>query len=474
MPASSQSARRLAIVLTLLLAQAACAPAGPRTPAPTLLPVGDSLSQASPLPALSAPAATERRATLNELANDVQARESAAAQMRAARLGDQLRVGGQVRTGSESQVRLDLSEGTIVRLGADTEFTLTELSAGGSDPFTRLTLLAGQVWVILSGGRFEVETPAGVASVRGSYLGVTFDPAQGTLTVTCLEGQCGLRNDQGEVALTNGQTSRVLVPAQPPSVPAPMAQSQVQAWVQFNPEAAPLVPQVFPAGTPTAGPVEPLFAPAGPGSAAVTPRATTGGIPGTPAADQPLRYQITNFCSADVTIQYAGPESGEFSLTPGASRSGELPPGQYTFTSASTEPRGNGSITASSAQGLLVDGPCSDGPGSGPGPGPTPGPGQAPPPGGHVNTQPLRYSLNHNCPADPLTGAVREGTWVWTFQNQDNGQTYTVSVAPGENKSGELPPGHYLVSDQDATGPLASGLADSDFSQITVTRCPNP
>lgn len=459
MPASPQLTRRLAFSLAALLTLAACAPVLSTSPSPAPS-VQGAPSGAAPTP-LPAAVPAERRATVSEIANEVQARESATAQLRAARLGDQLRVGGQVRTGSASQVRLDLSEGTIVRLGADTEFTLAELSPAGGDPFTRLTLLAGQVWVILFGGRFDVETPAGVATVRGSYLGVAFDPARMTLVVTCLEGACGLRNELGEVALTHGQTAQVAGPNLPPSAPAPMAQGQVRDWVQVNPEAAPLVPQVFPAGTPTAGPADP---PAAPVSAA----------PGAPSASQPLRYQITNFCPADVAIRYSGPETGEFKLAPGAAQSGELPPGQYTFTATSTEPRGNGTVTVASANGPFVDGPCSDQPGSGPGPGVTPGPGQAPAPGGRANTQPLRYALNHNCPLDPQTGVVREGVWVWTFANQDNGQTYTVEVAPGENKSGELPPGHYLVSDRDDTGPLASGIADSDIGTVAVTRCPGP
>ncbi|MGQ0601696.1 MAG: FecR family protein [Anaerolineales bacterium] len=381
-----------------------------------------------------------RRATLSELANDVLARISLAADLAAAREGDAVDAGGLVRTGAESKVRLTFTEGTIVRLGAHSEFTVTELRAEADDPFTRIQLVAGQLWVILMGGSLEVETPAGVASVRGSYLGVNYDPQTQTIVVTCLEGECGLSNDAGEVALTDGQTSQA-EEGEPPTPPEPLAAEQIEEWTEANPEAEAIVEEVYPEGTPTPD--------------------SNGG-----SGDdigEPLRYSVTNYCTYAVTIGYGGPESGSFSLAPGEGQSGELPPGDYVFTSSDDDSQ----LPWSSANGPLSGGPCDHNapPGSPNGTQPVSTPVVA------ENTQPLRYTLIHNCPPDPQTGASREGVWEWTFDNVSLGQTFTVSVNPGSTESGELPPGHYRVSDRDNTGPLESGEFDSDQTSVYVARC---
>jgi hypothetical protein len=297
------------------------------------------------------------------LAKEVLTRFSAGTDWLAANEGDDVVAGSRVRTGAESKVRLDFTEGTIVRLGSFTEFTVTGLRESLDDPFTRLKLAAGQVWVILMGGQLEVETPAGVATVRGSYLGVSYQPETKTVVVTCLEGQCTLRNGEGEVKLTDGQTSTATDDGLPPSPPAPMLAEQVAAWVTASPEAETIMRQVYPQGTPT------------------------------PIRENPIAQP-------------------------------SLPP---TLT-----------------------------------------------PAARVNVQPLKYSLTHNCPPDPQSGASREGIWHWTFENVTIGQTFTVSVNPGSTERGELPPGHYRISDRDNTGPLESGELDSDSATIFVIRCPKP
>jgi hypothetical protein len=145
-------------------------------------------------------------------------------------------------------------------------------------------------------------------------------------------------------------------------------------------------------------------------------------------------------------------------VAPGETKSGELPPGEYALTNTRDD---SGGITWNSANGPLTGSFCDDGGSAGGGGGQPPGP----------NTEPLRYALTHNCPADPQTGVVREGTWEWTFENLTTGQTYNLSVNPGESQSGEFPPGRYRVSDRDATGPLTNGEIDSGGPGINVSRC---
>lgn len=397
--------------------------------------------------------------------------------MTAAQVGDYVAAGGLVRTGLESKVRLDFTEGTIVRLGASSEFAVTEMSASSADPFTRLSLFAGQLWVILNGGQLEVETPVGVAAVRGSYLGVLYDPGTQRLTVTCLEGQCSLADTNGvRVDLVNGQMSEIAGPGQPPASPQPLSQAQVAEWAAASPEALAMVPVVYPQGTPTPAPGEVRLGGGGGGAAPVAnsltatpsagnssaaPVAGGGPVAGGQVSTAPLKYDIGNACTESRTISYTGPEAGSFTLGPGERRTGELAPGTYTFNA-----EGNGSAVWNSDAGPLVGVLCEQSPGGGGGGPGTPG---GPPP--VANTEPLRYALNHNCPADPQTGAVREGVWEWTFQNLTTGDTYTLSLGPGESRSGELPPGRYRISDRDATGPLTSGEINSGGPGLNVNRC---
>jgi|GEM_PF-998458 len=452
------SARRLWQLLLAALLLAACS-------APATSTANPSPSNATPVihPSVTVPVnstpevastAVIRSAQLSELQNNVQAMRQAGEPFVAAREGDVVVVGGRVSTGAASKVRLDLTEGTIVRLGAETEFTVEALTQDTTDPFTRLKLLTGQLWVILNGGSLEVETPVGVAAVRGSYLGVSFDPQTQRLEVTCLEGQCGLSNDAGEVELTDGQSSEI-VGDEPPAPIEELTYEEIQEWIEENPEAEAIVEEVYPEGTPTPNP-ETENADSE-GDETNNEDGGGGSSSGSDEVGSDLQYSIGNICQESITVTYSGPVSGSFTVAPGETQSGELPPGEYVLTNS----RDNEPLVWNSANGPLTGSFCDDGGSAG-------GGGNQPP---LPNTEPLRYALTHNCPADPETGLVREGVWEWTFENLTTGQTYNVSVNPGESQSGELPPGRYRVSDRDATGPLTSGEIDSGGPGINVARC---
>jgi hypothetical protein len=194
-----------------------------------------------------------RHATLSELLNEVKARASAAGEVGPAAEGQVIGQGGLARTGAESKVRLDLTEGTILRLAPQSEFTLAELNEAAAQPLTRLSLAAGQLWVILSRGELNVETPVGTATVRGSYLGVSFDPGQNMLTATCLEGHCDLSNNAGATALTDGQAAEVIGKNAPPSAARSMTAVEIQEWRQEIPEAQAVLAMPTPAGTQPGG-----------------------------------------------------------------------------------------------------------------------------------------------------------------------------------------------------------------------------
>jgi hypothetical protein len=211
-----------------------------------------------------------RTAQLSELRNAVTIRDTNAAEWGTASVGQVFGVSGGVRTGAESRARVDTSEGSIVRIAANTEFELLEFPPDTHNPITRLKLEAGQVWVIvtrgLADGRFEIETPTGIATVRGSLMSVTQAPSAGPLLITCLEGACRLRNPTGSfVDLVAGQQSTITAPGQDPAPPAPMTTAQFNDWLQEVPEALAAATAFLSAGTATPPPT-----PTSPGPASST------------------------------------------------------------------------------------------------------------------------------------------------------------------------------------------------------------
>ncbi|MGQ0603086.1 MAG: FecR family protein [Anaerolineales bacterium] len=215
------------IGLALLLA-ACTAPAASVTPTPAN---DEAVRTVSP-----------RSAQLSELRNAVTTRDTNAAEWGGAAEGQTFTVSGGVRTGEDSRARVDTSEGSIVRVAANTEFELLEFPPGTQNPITKLKLEAGKLWIVvtraLADGKFEIETPSGVATVRGSLMSVEQAIGAGPLLITCLEGVCRLGNPTGNfVDLVAGQQSAIAAPGQDPTSPTPMTTTQFQDWLQNVPEA---------------------------------------------------------------------------------------------------------------------------------------------------------------------------------------------------------------------------------------------
>lgn len=238
-----------AICLICALSVAACRPSA--EPEPSLTPPVSATPAASATP-------EPRSAVLSELSNRVEAREIAQADWQSAIEGQALAVGGGAKTGQEARVRIDISDGTILRIAPNSVFELRELSPEPADPKARLFLEAGTVFVwvtrALGGGSFAVETPVGVAGVRGSLMSVAYDPSAGRMTVTCLEGQCRLSGASGAFTdLDAGEQSEIPGPGQAPTPAQPMDDAQLAEWAQEFPEARNAVATVaaMPRATPT-------------------------------------------------------------------------------------------------------------------------------------------------------------------------------------------------------------------------------
>jgi hypothetical protein len=166
--------------------------------------------------------------------------------------GQGIEVNDQVLTHQDSRVRIDLSNGTMFRIGPFSSFILQEMEEKDEGPFTRLKLEIGKIWIILRGGAVDVETPSGLASVRGSYLYVEVIPETNETLITCLEGECVLGNEGGSVTLGAGETAMV-VNAQDAPTQGKMDDEDVNEWLANNPEATLVVVPLTATPTSTKG-----------------------------------------------------------------------------------------------------------------------------------------------------------------------------------------------------------------------------
>lgn len=175
-------------------------------------------------------------AMITEISGTVQVLKAAEGVYNDAVLAQELENSDQVLTYQDGRARIDLSTGTIIRLSPLSEFTFESMESTDEGILTRLRLEVGRLWVILNGGEVEVDTPSGLASVRGSYLHVWVRPDEDITEVTCLEGECTLGNDYGTVTLVAGQTAVISGVGLPPSS-GKMSDEDVDDWLEENPEA---------------------------------------------------------------------------------------------------------------------------------------------------------------------------------------------------------------------------------------------
>jgi hypothetical protein len=305
--------RFLSILLLLAVALSACQPAVTDTPAPAVATQPPAEPSAT-APAAPSPTATETSspltAVLSEIRGDVLLKNPTDADFVPASDGDIFLVGGQVQTGETGFVRLDLSSGTRIRLAPSSAFTFVSNEAstnGDGGLITKVSVAFGKLWIILSGGELNVETPSGQASVRGSYMKVWVDPETKNTFITCLEGNCRAGNGAGAFNFIAGQTAFITFGnnANPPAL-GTMSQEDFDEWLQNNPEATLMIPVVTltqsalatPTFTATLTPTRTLlppwtqtFTPEPPPANTATPKPTN--TPGTPTA-APYLY-ITNF-----------------------------------------------------------------------------------------------------------------------------------------------------------------------------------
>lgn len=180
-------------------------------------------------------------ARLKDVKGTVSAKQPGDADYSPAVNGLVLQSGGELLTGDDGRARLDFSDGTILRVGPSSHLTLESAQRAQNGVNTKINLTAGNIWILLTSGALEVDTPSGQASVRGSYLSVEI--IEGGVRVTCLEGDCSLGNKAGKISLVAGQAA-VITNAQQAPQQSQMTEDDFNEWLSVNPEATVIIPAV--------------------------------------------------------------------------------------------------------------------------------------------------------------------------------------------------------------------------------------
>lgn len=235
------------------LANSTSTPSGLATSSPNLSkPVGKATATSQP--------AVDASVTITDIQGGVQVRTSPAAAVTPAVLGQTLPIGSSLQTDASGQATLEFPDGSLIRIASGTTFQLVEVGNTASNPNTAVKLNLGTLFIYVQaalGPRvFDVQTPAGVASVRGSYMRVDYYPESDTVILTCLETQatCILVDAQDGITLTMTSGKRgIIIFGQPFGQVEGLTSEDLEDFLTAIPQAIEVVPVVFPNGTPTPG-----------------------------------------------------------------------------------------------------------------------------------------------------------------------------------------------------------------------------
>lgn len=133
---------------------------------------------------------------------------------RTATLGDRLDAGEVVSTDNSTRAAIKFSDdGSLVRLNPSSQLTVTAEGEDRQSLVKTLEMDFGELWARVTSSNadnptFLIQTPSGVAAVKGTEFIVRVDPALGTTVIT-LEGVVEFFNNAGTVDVTAGNVVQV-------------------------------------------------------------------------------------------------------------------------------------------------------------------------------------------------------------------------------------------------------------------------
>jgi hypothetical protein len=174
----------------------------------------------TPTPTATAVVQTVETGTLSDLEGDVQVLRQGAGEWIAATSGMNIGTGDSLQTGSDGYVLITFFDGSVMEIEVDSKISVEELSvASGGSTTVRINQVIGSTLnrvenLIDSSSKYEVETLAGTAVVRGTIFRNQVEREDG-ITHTCVstfkeeEGQhlVDFSNNGETVEIPEGKTA---------------------------------------------------------------------------------------------------------------------------------------------------------------------------------------------------------------------------------------------------------------------------
>jgi predicted small lipoprotein YifL len=193
------------------------------TPPESETPTPDGSSE--PMPPSAILAAPSTLTILSISVGDVFVLRPGSEEWAKAEVGMSLEIGDSVKSGDGSKAKITFFDGSTIELEAGTQIQVAALDIA-ADTGTTTILLKQEVGKTISrvtkltdtASRYEVETPAGIAAVRGSAMMV--EVVDGTTWVTCIEGNVWVIANGVELKVPVGRTCMVISGGSPQLLPA--------------------------------------------------------------------------------------------------------------------------------------------------------------------------------------------------------------------------------------------------------------
>lgn len=194
-------------------------------------PVTSILSSCGLMLLLSQSLSADPAAEVISLSGQGETRPSEERAWSAAAIAQQLNAGADVRTLSYSSAALLLADQTQLRMNANAQIRLREIS----QEKTRLQLIVGRLWsrTKRASGALELEMPAAIAVVRGTDWDVQVDD-QGRTTLSVMTGLIEVSNAFGRVEVGPSEEAYV-EPGQAPIKRLLINPQERVQWVMANP-----------------------------------------------------------------------------------------------------------------------------------------------------------------------------------------------------------------------------------------------
>jgi hypothetical protein len=156
---------------------------------------------------------------------DVQMKKAGTTNWIKAEVKATLEASDSIKTGTDSKISITFFDGSTIEMTSNAQIEIKELIKGKTTSI-RLKQDIGETLSKVknladTASRYEIETPAAIAGVRGSQMRVTVAP-DGTTVVQNVEGKISVTAQGQEVLIPEGNSSTV-EPGQTPSAPAPSA-----------------------------------------------------------------------------------------------------------------------------------------------------------------------------------------------------------------------------------------------------------